>query len=344
LPRYYYPLVAGILLLELVVLVLALLHILPLQPFHIYPIAGYYSYVAEADISHIATIITRWFFFFLTAGVLLSTMLIIVLEVIRRFIDRRDQSGKGKPFRIFQKQKPQENPSPIEARIEGDYIIRFDIHQRIQHFVLMATFIVLAITGIIRGFPDWPTMQLWTNVLGGAETLRRIHDIAAFLMVADGVYHFLYIIYGILVKRKFPFTMMPSLKDIKDSIQTFYWIFGKAKEPEYEHFSYGQKIDYWVIFWGLPVMGITGLIMMFPEFFSKYLPGVVFTVCAAAHRDEAILAIGFIIIVHMYYGHLQTIAFPINNVFLTGKMLKAKYKQWFALEYEQIMDQSDEDK
>jgi cytochrome b subunit of formate dehydrogenase len=93
-------------------------------------------------------------------------------------------------------------------------------------------------------------------------------------------------------------------------------------EPEYDHFQYGQKIDYWAIFWGLPVMMVTGILMMFPAFFSQWVNGEWFGVMATAHRDEAILAVGFIIIVHMYYGHLQTSAFPVNTVMFTGKMLK----------------------
>ena len=344
LPRYYFPLLIVIILLELVVLVLVLLDILPTHPFQIYPAAGYSSYVAETDVSHIAVTITKWFFFLLTAGVLLSMILIIILEVIRRIIISHHQVDEGESHQAAQYKISRENTGLVKYRILGDYITRFDIQQRIQHFLLLSSFIVLAITGIPRGFPDWLLMQWWTSVLGGMENLRIIHNIAAYVMCATAVYHFLYIGYGILVKRKFPTAMMPNFKDFKDTIQTFRWIFGKDKhEPQYEHFTYGQKIDYWVIFWGLPVMVITGAIMMFPDFFSTFLPSEVFAVCAAAHRDEAVLAVGFIIIVHMYYGHFQTIAFPINTVFLTGKMSKAKYKQWFAQEYAKIMGESDKD-
>jgi cytochrome b subunit of formate dehydrogenase len=323
---------------------MVLLYILPTHPFHIYPTAGYASYVAESDVSHISVIVTKWFFFLLTAGVLVPLILIIILEVTRRIIISGRQSNGDEPNQAARHQESREIPGLAEGRVQGDYITRFDIHQRIQHFVLLTTFITLAITGIPRGFPDWPVMQWWTNLLGGAANLRLIHDIAAFTMVADGIYHLLYIGYGILVKHKFPSAMMPNFKDLKDIIQSFLWIFGVYRdEPQYGHFTYGQKIDYWAVFWGLPVMGITGIIMMFPAFFSNLVPSEVFAVCAAAHRDEAVLAVGFIIIVHIYYGHLQTIAFPINTVFLTGRMLKAKYKQWFAREYAEITGENDKE-
>lgn len=138
--------------------------------------------------------------------------------------------------------------------------------------------------------------------------------------------------------------MIPRWKDLKDIIHTSLWIFGfYKKEPEYDHFQYGQKIDYWAIFWGMPVMVITGIIMMFPVFFSQWVPGEWFAVVATAHRDEAVLATGFILIVHMYYGHLQTNAFPVNTVMFTGKMLKSKYKQWFGREYSQITGKKEPD-
>lgn len=341
-PRYYFPLVVAIILLEFAVLVLVLLDILPIHPLQVYPTAGYSSYITTNDISHIAVIIVKWFFFLLTACVLLPMILIIILEVIRRIIINYHPSHGAEPGPAARHQKSPASPALEEGRVQGEYITRFNIQVRIQHFLLLSSFIVLAITGIPRGFPDWPVMQWWTGVLGGAANLRLIHDIAASVMCADAIYHILYIAYGILVKHKFPTAMMPNFKDLKDTVQTFSWIFGRnQREPRYDHFTYGQKIDYWVIFWGLPVMVITGIVMMFPAFFSRFLSGVVLAAFAAAHRDEAILAVGFIIIVHIYYGHLQTIAFPINTVFLTGKMLKAKYKQWFAHEYAQITGESD---
>lgn len=343
-PRYYFPLIIVIILVELVVLIFALLDILPVHPFHINPTTGYLDHVGNIDLSHISLIVTRWFFFLLTAGVLLPMVLIISLEVTRRFINSRKKPVAGEPIPSDQ-EAIRNGSGKVSPRIQGDYILRFDVQQRIQHLVLVFSFIVLAITGIIRGFPEWPTMQWWMSVLGGPELLRLVHDIAAYVMCADGIYHLLYLGYGIVVKKQRRFAMVPNFKDLKDTIHTFLWIFGKREhEPLYDRFTYGQKIDYWAILWGLPVMVITGAIMMFPGFFSTFLSPQVFAACNAAHRDEAILAIGFIIIVHVYYGHFQTSVFPMNKVFLTGKMRKATYKEWFGREYVEIMEGTGEDK
>jgi formate dehydrogenase subunit gamma len=340
LPRYYFPLIIGIIVAEAVILGLILFNNFPLRTFEVYPFAQYAPYVSASDVMKLSVTITKWCFFLLTAGVLIPTTLIIIMEVARRVIIARkgEVNAWDDEFSWLDKlDRVPKVPADAKAHVQGDYITRFDIHQRIQHYVLAGSFIVLAVTGLLRGFPDWPTFAWFTSIFGGTEVLRLVHDVAAFIMIADCVYHLGYIGYGWLVKGKFPSAMMPRLKDLKDMIHSFLWIFGLHRhEPEYDHFQYGQKIDYWAIFWGMPVMVITGIIMMFPAFFSQWVGGQWFAVVAAAHRDEAVLAVGFILIVHMYYGHLQTSAFPVNTVMFTGKMLKSKYRQWFGREYAQI--------
>ncbi len=347
LPRYYFPLIIGVIIAEAVILGFILFDIFPLtHAFEVYPFAQYAPYVSNSDVTQISVTITRWFFFLLTAGVLIPTTLIIIMEVTRRVIIAR----KGKvnawddEFSWLDKlDRVPKAPADAKTRVEGDYIRRFDIHQRIQHFALMASFIVLAVTGFLRGFPDWPTFQWFTTIFGGTEVLRLVHDIAAFVMIADGIYHLGYIAYGYFVKHKTPAAMFPRWKDLKDIIHTFLWIFGMHQhEPQYDRFQYGQKIDYWAIFWGMPVMVITGIIMMFPSVFSQ-MDGQWFAVVATAHRDEAVLAVGFILIVHMYYGHLQKSAFPFNTVIFTGRMLKSKYKEWFGREYAQLTGEKDQE-
>ena len=348
LPKFYYPLVIAILLAEAVALGFILFDIFPLgKTFEIYSYAQYGQYVSATQVKDIAVTVTRWFFFLLTAGVLIPTTLIIIMELTRRVIIARtgEVNAWDDEFNWLDKVDKKAAPASQKERVQGDYIVRFDIHQRIQHYLLMGSFIILAVTGLLRGFPNWPTFAWFTNVFGGPDALRLVHDVAAFIMIADGIYHLIYIFYAWIVKKKSPSAMFPRMKDLKDIIHTSLWIFGLHKhEPEYDHFQYGQKIDYWAIFWGMPVMVITGIIMMFASYFSHYIGGQWFAVLATAHRDEAVLATGFILIVHMYYGHLQTTAFPVNTVMFTGKMLKSKYKEWFGREYAQITGEGEGEK
>ena len=340
LPKFYYPLVIAILLAEAVALGFILFDIFPLgKTFEIYSYSQYGQYVSATQVNDIAVTVTRWFFFLLTAGVLIPTTLIIIMEITRRVITARtgEVNAWDDEFSWLDKIDKKTAPQSQKERVQGDYIMRFDVHQRIQHYLLMGSFIILAVTGLLRGFPHWPTFGWFTNIFGGPDVLRLAHDVAAFVMIADGIYHLIYIFYAWIVKKKAPSAMFPRMKDLKDIIHTSMWIFGLHKhEPEYDHFQYGQKIDYWAIFWGMPVMVITGIILMFASYFSQYISGPWFAVLATAHRDEAVLATGFILIVHMYYGHLQTTAFPVNTVMFTGKMLKSRYKEWFGREYKEL--------
>jgi formate dehydrogenase subunit gamma len=348
LPGYYFPLIIVILLAEAVALGFILFDIFPLgKTFEVYSFAQYAPYVSSSDVTQLSVTITRWFFFLLTAGVLIPTTLIIIMEITRRVLIARkvEVNSWDDEFAWLNKlDKEPKLPADAAERVKGDYVIRFGIHARIQHYLLLGSFILLAVTGMLRGFPDWPTFAWFTTLFGGEDVLRLVHDIATFIMIADGIYHIGYIAYQTFVKHKFPSAMIPRWKDLKDIIHTMLWIFGVYKnEPQYDHFQYGQKIDYWAIFWGMPVMVITGLIMMFPVFFSQYVDGQWFAVLATAHRDEAVLATGFILIVHMYYGHLASSTFPVNTVMFTGKMQKSKYKEWFGREYQQLTGKKDRD-
>ena len=347
LPRFYFPIIIVIILAEAVVLGLIIFDMLPIHVFQIYPFAQYAPYVSASDVTNIAVTSHQVVLLPFNGGragaddnhhypgsgappdSLTSGQ---TTKLGRRFPDTQINWINNLNCRLTAKE-----------RVQGDYIVRFDIHQRIQHYILLGSFIILAVTGLLRGFPDWPTFAWFTSIFGGVEVLRLVHDVAAFIMIADGIYHLGYIAYGYFVKHRSPSAMFPKWKDLKDIIHSVLWIFGMyKKEPEYDHFQYGQKIDYWAIFWGMPVMVITGIMMMFPSLFAPLIGGNWMAVMATAHRDEAILATGFILIVHMYYGHLQTTAFPVNTVMFTGKMLKSKYKQWFGREYAQLTGEKEE--
>lgn len=226
------------------------------------------------------------------------------------------------------------------SRIAGNYVIRFDWHIRVQHFALMVSFIILALTGLPQGFPDGPTMTWWLNFFGGVEYLRWVHHWAARAFYLTYFYHLFYLAYAWLGQHKSPRTVLPSVKDIKDAFQSMLYIFGLAEEPVYEHLQYGQKIDYWFTMLIIPFIVLSG-ITIGNEYILGLLPGWAIAVALITHRGAAILAIGFVVMVHFYYGHLAPKAFPFNSVIFTGKMTRGKYKQWFYLEYLRLTRQSE---
>jgi formate dehydrogenase subunit gamma len=223
-----------------------------------------------------------------------------------------------------------ERTAPAETQV-----VRFDAHQRIQHFLMMSSFIVLALTGLPQRFSELAVSQWWVDILGGLETVRTIHRIAAVVMLSDCAYHIGYLIYRIGVQRKFGcFRMIPTPKDLTDAIGTVRYFLGLAKEkPKFDRFNYLEKFDYWAVFWGIVIIGGSGLILMFPVIATSVLPGEVVSVALVLHADEAILATGWILIMHMFNVHLAPWVFPFNPAIFTGRMSAKRYAEDHPLEW-----------
>ena len=186
--------------------------------------------------------------------------------------------------------------------VPEEKITRFDIHQIIQHVGLMVSFTLLVITGIPLKFHDWAINQWWIGLWGGIEATRSIHHFAAWVMVGVGVYHVSYLWYNIaILKRPFPVKMIPNLQDFIKLVQELGYFAGLRKEmPRYDRFNWKEKFDYWALFWGVPVMAISGVILMFPVFATRFLPGWVVPAALVAHSDEAMLALTWIVMVHIF--------------------------------------------
>ena len=74
------------------------------------------------------------------------------------------------------------------------------------------------------------------------------------------------------------------------------------------------------------VIGLSGLMLWFPEFFTKFLPGWLINVATIIHSDEALLAVGFIFTIHFFNTHLRPEAFPMDTVIFTGVVPYDHYK------------------
>lgn len=226
-------------------------------------------------------------------------------------------------------------PTPCDER----EIVRFDRHQRAQHFIMMSSVLILVFTGMPQKFFDSGLSQWMINVWGGLDSARNIHHVAGFAMIFAGLYHLAYLLYTIVVlKRPVPVAMLPSLKDFRDFFQNTGYYLGITKtKAKFSRFSYFEKFDYFAVFWGVPVMGLTGLILMFPLAVTKLLPGVIVPVATIAHSDEALLATGWLFVVHFYNAHLAPHIFPFNKSIFTGRVTENRYKHEHPLEYQQMV-------
>jgi cytochrome b subunit of formate dehydrogenase len=115
------------------------------------------------------------------------------------------------------------------------------------------------------------------------------------------------------------------------------WFLGKGERPRYGRWTYWEKFDYFAVFWGIAVIGFTGAMLWFPEFFTQLVPGWFINVATIIHSDEALLATGFIFTVHFFNTHLRPEKFPMDIVVFTGRMPLEELKRDKPAEYEALV-------
>ncbi|HSL28479.1 MAG TPA: cytochrome b/b6 domain-containing protein [Anaerolineales bacterium] len=193
---------------------------------------------------------------------------------------------------------------------------RFPVYRRIEHWVMMLSFTTLAITGLPQRFPASELSIAFVYLLGGIETLRVIHRVAAIVMMLGTAWHLLVFGYLSYVRRT-RLTMLPTLQDAKDAWQALLYNIGRAKTPpQMGRYTFEEKMEYWAFVWGAIIMGLTGFMMWNPLTTVRFLPGEVIPAAKAAHSGEALLAVLAIIVWHMYGVHVKRF----NRSMFTGKM------------------------
>ncbi len=204
---------------------------------------------------------------------------------------------------------------------------RFTRLERLLHILMIVSFISLALTGMTLKFSYTGWAVFLSKVFGGFESAGYIHRAAAVIMF--GIF-FAHIYDLVFTKRREygswkallfgPNTMLPTKKDFQDFTASMKWFIGRGERPQYGRWTYWEKFDYFAVFWGVFVIGSTGLTLWFPEFFTNFIPGWMINVATIIHSDEALLATGFIFTVHFFNTHLRPEKFPMDLVVFTGRM------------------------
>jgi hypothetical protein len=132
---------------------------------------------------------------------------------------------------------------------------------------------------------------------------------------------------------------VPNLKDGRDIVAHFKWFLGKGERPRFDRYTYWEKFDYWAVFWGMFIIGGSGVLLWFPFFFSKFLPGWVFNIATLVHGEEALLAVGFIFTIHFFNGHIRPEKVPMDPVIFTGRVTDHELREERGEEYDRLVAQ-----
>ena len=205
------------------------------------------------------------------------------------------------------------------------------------HFLVITSFLGLALTGLPLKFADQQWAHVMMNFYGGAHNAGLIHRTCAgitFIYFASAIamsIHFLFFrkdVKGNWIQRLFgPDSLCPNFRDIRDVVGMVRWFFFRGPKPTFERWTYWEKFDFIAVFWGMFAIGGSGLMLWFPQFFGSFLPGWMFNVATIIHSDEALLATGFIFSVHFFNTHGRPEKFPMDFVIFNGEITKEEFME-----------------
>ena len=241
----------------------------------------------------------------------------------------------------------------VKAHVDDDVFTRFTPFERFLHMMMVTSFLALVITGMPLKFYYTAWAKTMFHFLGNAEVARTLHHYAAVVTFTYFVLHLGALLRGFwrgrarlrdpatgrLSLKGFigvifqPDSMVPSLQDWRDFIAHQKWFFGKGPKPQFDRWTYWERFDYFAVFWGVAIIGFSGLILWFPKFFTLFLPGWIINIAMVVHSDEALLAAGFIFSFHFFNTHFRIEKFPMDTVIFSGRISKTEMlherRRWY---------------
>jgi len=211
--------------------------------------------------------------------------------------------------------------------------VRFTFGQQMQHWILLLAGASLALTGLAQKYSDTAWASFTLKLLGGLETTQVVHHFFALCLIALAIYHVLNGLYTRFVNNQ-PWKLGIGRQDLQGAAQVAKYDLGVAKDrPRFGRYTIGEKIVYWVTFLSVAILIGTGLIMLFPTRITEVVSGAVIPVARAIHGGQALVAVIFIVIVHLYLTVVRTR----NTSIFTGEMRESQMRRDHPLEYETVV-------
>ena len=268
-------------------------------------------------------------FIILTLGTMTIYFALVLLELLNAAI--RKHSPEHRRLVALAK-------ATLATRAGKKRLMRLSVHQRFQHWSLVLFFLLLVLTGMPMKFATVPWMGDLAAVFGGISGARFIHRACGVLMLLSFVYHLGYLGWmarGELARRRaaepdrnpvilafwmvLTAWMIPTIDDIKQFGQLYAHLLGFRKErPHQGRFHFSQKFEYLAVFWGIAMIGTSGIVLWSMSWMSEYLGGRAINFALIVHSDEAFLALIYISVVHFFAVIFSPAVFPLHTGSLTG--------------------------
>lgn len=241
------------------------------------------------------------------------------------------------------------NGHPLGQASGTRYYSRFSVPQRYLHGFLAGTFLGLAMTGLPLRFSSTPWATAMAHAVGGFGTILFFHLFSAVVLTIAFLIHVANLAYRLIARKEYglvwgPSSMVPNLKDIQDFIAQIKWFIFRGPKPKFGRYAYWDKVDYWAVFWGMGIIGLSGYAMWFAPFFARFIPGKWLNIALLIHGEEAILAVGFIFTIHFFNTHLRPDNFPMDLVIFTGRQTEEELKHRHPEEYRHLVESGELEK
>jgi len=225
----------------------------------------------------------------------------------------------------------------VKTGPDGEVLVkRFSRVRRFEHYLCIAAFVVLVLTGFPQKFHD-NSFATWVfDLLGGLDRTRFVHRAAGVVFSLHAFLHILGFTVGFVTGRM-SLDMLPIPQDLRDAWHNLGWYLGtRDRPPELPKYDYRQKFEYIGIVFGGLVMVVSGLVLMYPSLVAGLLPGEVIPASRVAHSNEALLALSVLVVWHVYGSHLSPEIFPMDKTIFTGYIPAHELEERHHREYRRI--------
>jgi len=242
---------------------------------------------------------------------------------------------------------------PLAETANEEWFIRFTPFERFLHFLVMTSFLLLVLTGMPLKFYYTAWARAIFAAVGGVEVARSLHRFGALITFAYFGLHLIamahmlwrrrgelcdpatgrFSVKRVLALASGPDSVMPTLQDWRDVVAHQKWFFGKGPRPQFDRWTYWEKFDYLAVFWGVAIIGASGIVMWGAQAVTHVLPGWTINIALIIHSDEALLAAGFIFAFHFFNVHFRPEKFPMDPVIFSGRISKTELlhgrRRWY---------------
>ncbi len=197
--------------------------------------------------------------------------------------------------------------------------LRMSRNERIQHLILLVSFIGLAYTGFCHTYPEAFWAQAVFHGAAGAAQRAFLHRLFAVIFLTLGAYH-LYWLTATPEGRRELKALSPRWRDFLDFLQLQrYNLLHRGGPPKFDRFNYIEKAEYWALMWGSGIMIVTGGVAWWRELSLRFLSKWFIDLCLLIHFMEAVLACLAILVWHLYWTIFDPEVYPMSWAWITGK-------------------------